>query len=182
MSDAGVVGVRFNLLSYDRDALNRPAAGRFLDRIREHGWYVQIFADGDQWPALAEFLRPRGMKVLIDHFGFPDVSAGAGQAGFSAVLALGREGGAAVKLSAPFRISRGAAPYADLDPFAEALIAAFGLERCVWGSDWPFLDCAAPIDYAQALAALRRWLPGADDRDQVLRRTPAALFGFGEAP
>jgi predicted TIM-barrel fold metal-dependent hydrolase len=182
MSDAGVVGVRFNLLSYDRDALNRPAAGRFLDRIREHGWYVQIFADGDQWPALAEFLRPRRMKVLIDHFGFPDVSAGAGQAGFSAVLALGREGGAAVKLSAPFRISRMPAPYADLDPFAEALIAAFGLERCVWGSDWPFLDCAAPVDYAQALAALRRWLPDADDRDQVLRRTPAALFGFGEAP
>jgi predicted TIM-barrel fold metal-dependent hydrolase len=181
LSDAGVVGVRFNLVSYDRDALRRPEAARFLDRLADHGWYAQIYAHDNQWPALAELLRPRKLKLLIDHFGVCDISAGTGQPGFRTVLALGREGSAVVKLSAPFRISRTAAPFADLDPFAEALLAAFGPGRCVWGSDWPFLDCAAPVEYSQALAALDRWLPDADDRRQVLQRTPAALFGFGEA-
>jgi predicted TIM-barrel fold metal-dependent hydrolase len=181
LSEAGVVGVRFNLVSYDRGALRRPEAGRLLDRLADHGWYAQIYADDDQWPVLAELLRLHKAKVLIDHFGIRDISAGVDQPGFRAVLALGREGRAAVKLSGPFRISRTTAPYADLEPFAEALLAAFGLERCVWGSDWPFLDCAAPVEYAQALAALDRWLPDADDRRQVLWRTPAALFGFGEA-
>ena len=181
LSDAGVIGVRFNLVSYDGDALRRPEAERFLDRLHEHGWYAQIYADDDQWPALAELLRPRKVKLLIDHFGVRDIAAGIGQPGFRTVLALGREGRAVVKLSAPFRVSKEAAPYADLDPFAEALLAAFGTGRCVWGSDWPFLDCPSRVEYSGALAALDRWLPDADDRARVLHRTPAALFGFGEA-
>ena len=101
------------------------------------------------------------------------------RAGFQAVLSLGREERAAVKLSAPFRISRAGPPYADLDPFAEALIAAFGPERCVWGSDWPFLDLPRSIRYPETLAALSRWLPDEADREQVLWHTPDRLFGFG---
>ena len=62
--------------------------------------------------------------------------------------------------------------------FVEALLAAFGKERCVWGSDWPFLGLSHDIRYGDALAALERWLPDAADRDLVLRRNPARLFGF----
>ena len=132
--------------------------------------------------ALAALVRSRGTKLLIDHFGVRDIAGGIGQPGFQAVLSLGREGNAAVKLSAPFRISRTGPPFADLDPFAEALIEAFGLRQRIFGSDWPFLDLARPVAYPETLAALQRWLPDADDREQMLWRTPAALFGFGERP
>jgi predicted TIM-barrel fold metal-dependent hydrolase len=182
MREAGFVGVRFNLVSYIRHALDWPQAARFLDRLKAHDWFAQIFADDDQWPQLAALVRSRGTKLLIDHFGVRDIAAGTGQGGFQAVLSLGRDGAAAVKFSAPFRISLKGPPYADLDPFAEALLDAFGPERCVWGSDWPFLDLPGPVTYTQALAALTRWLPDAADRDAVLWRTPAALFDFGERP
>src|SRR5262249_50001041 len=129
---------------------------------------------------LAPLIRARDTRLLIDHFGVRDIAAGTGQAGFQAVLSLGRDGLAVIKLSAPFRISRTGPPYADLDPVAEAILEAFGPERCIWGSDWPFLDLPEPPTYAQSLAALTRWLPDPAEREQVLWRTPAALFGFGE--
>ena len=49
-----------------------------------------------------------------------------GSAGFRAVLALGRDGQATVKLSAPFRLSSRPDSYGDLDAFVEALLDAFG--------------------------------------------------------
>ena len=42
-----------------------------------------------------------GVRVLVDHFGVRNPAAGLSQPGFAAVLALGRDGNATVKLSAP---------------------------------------------------------------------------------
>ena len=174
----GVVGVRFNLPTYERDGLTRPEAPGFLARLKALGWYAQIFADDAQWPEIAPILRKSGVKVLIDHFGVRDLSAGIGQPGFQAVLRLGRDGYAAVKLSAPFRISR-EADYRDLKPFARAVIDAFGIENCVWGSDWPFINMDRPVTYATALKAATHWLDEPADLDRVLWHNPVRLFGFG---
>ena len=51
------------------------------------------------------------------------------------MLELGRRGNAAVKLSGAFRSSRQLWPYADCDEYVRALIDAFTLDNCVWGSD-----------------------------------------------
>ena len=179
LAERGVVGVRFNLVSYEPDALTRPEAARFLTRLKALGWYAQIFADDTQWPEIAEILRRSGVKVLVDHFGVRDIAAGLDQPGFQAVLRLGREGNAAVKLSAPFRISREPGTYGDLKPFAHAVIDAFGVERCVWGSDWPFINMTGGFRYAAALQAVERWVDDAGDFDRVLSRNPMRLFGFG---
>jgi predicted TIM-barrel fold metal-dependent hydrolase len=179
LAECGVVGVRFNLVSYERDALTRPNATRFLARLKALGWHAQIFADDAQWPEIADILRKSGVKVLIDHFGVRDLAAGLEQPGFQAVLRLGREGNAAVKLSAPFRISREPGTYVDLKPFARAAIEAFGVKNCVWGSDWPFINMGTPMRYAAARQAVEHWLDDTDDLGAVLCRNPVRLFGFG---
>jgi len=175
----GVVGVRFNLVSYDRDALAKAAAAGLLDRLKTAEMFAQIYAHDEQWPALATMLTRHGVKVLVDHFGVRDIGAGTTAPGFQAVLELGRQGNAAVKLSAPFRLATPPQGYAGLDPFAEALLAAFGVERCVWGSDWPFLGVENRIDYAGLPATLERWLPDPADRRRVLWANPVRLFDFG---
>ncbi|MBV9753261.1 MAG: amidohydrolase family protein [Hyphomicrobiales bacterium] len=176
----GVVGVRFNLLSHRADALEGPVAGRFLARLRELDWFAQVFADDAQWQAVGPILRRSGVTVLIDHFGVRNPADGLSQPGFAAVLALGREGKAAVKLSAPFRLSRRPEDFADLDPFAEALIEAFGLGGCVWGSDWPFINFPSGFSYDAALRAITRWLSDPGERSVVMCSNPARLFGFPE--
>jgi predicted TIM-barrel fold metal-dependent hydrolase len=178
LAAAGVVGVRFNLVSYDPDALARPAAARFLARLKALGWFAQVYADDAQWPAVAPILRRSGVRVLVDHFGVRNVAAGTAQPGFQTVLGLGRDGLAAVKLSAAFRLVRMPDEASALDPFVEALLAAFGVEGCVWGSDWPFLDVDAPPDYAAAQSVIDRWLRDPADRDRVRWRNPVRLFGM----
>ena len=179
LADRGVVGLRFNLVNYDRHAVAKAAAARLLDRLRDLAWFAQIFANDEQWPELAALLRRSKVKVLIDHFGVRNIAAGLDSLGFRSVLELGRTGLAAVKLSAPFRLVSRAGAYAEVDGFAAAVLEAFGVDGCVWGSDWPFLGVRDAPDYGDLLAVLARWLPDATDRLRVLRHNPIRLFGFG---
>lgn len=178
LAAAGVVGVRFNLVSYDPDALSRADAPGFLQRLKAMRWFAQIYADDEQWPAAAKVLRDSGVHVLVDHFGIRDIDRGTRDKGFQSVLALGREGNATVKLSSLFRVSHKLAGFEDLDPFVDALIEAFGVDRCLWGSDWPFINVPRRPDYAALMTPLSRWLPDARDRERVLVHNPHRLFGF----
>jgi predicted TIM-barrel fold metal-dependent hydrolase len=180
LAAAGVVGVRFNLVSYDPDALVRPDAPRLLERLKALGWFAQVFASDAQWPAAARVLKASGVRVLIDHFGVGNPAGGIAQKGFRAVLDLGRAGVATVKLSSPFRVSRMLSGFESLDPFVAELLAAFSVQACLWGSDWPFINVPQRPTYADVMAPLMRWFPDADDRECVLTRNPQRLFGFGD--
>lgn len=181
LARGGVVGVRFNLPSYDPDALLRPDAPRLLARIRALGWFAQVYADDAQWHVAAPVLRASNVNVLVDHLGVRDLAAGTAQKGFQEVLSLGKEGRAIVKLSGLYRISRQQSGFTDLDPFVERLIAGFGVDRCVWGSDWPFINVAIRPSYADQLTPLRRWLPDEADREKVLAVNASRLFKFEDA-
>ena len=177
---AGVIGVRFNLVSYDPGALSCAEAPRLLQRMKALGWFAQVYADDAQWPAAAAVLKASGIRILVDHFGVHDIAVGTRHAGFQAVLALGREGNTTVKLSSLFRVSRMLAGFDDLDPFVDELLRAFGVKECVWGSDWPFINVPRRPIYADVLAPLSRWLPDPGDRACVLAHNPRRLFGFGD--
>ena len=149
-----------------------------LGRMKEMGWFLQIQCEHDDLTLALPLIGRSGVRLIIDHFGRPDVQLGVDQPGFAALLELGRSGKAIVKLSGPFRSSRQAFPYADVDPFVAAVIDAFTLEQCVWGSDWPFVMLDQRLDYGPTLRCLSRWLPDARDRQRVLVDNPAALYGF----
>jgi predicted TIM-barrel fold metal-dependent hydrolase len=174
----GAVGLRFNLVSYDRDGLTNAWGRRLLGLLKELGWLAQIYADDDQWPAIGPLLHASGVRVVIDHFGVRNPALGVAHPGFQALLDLGRAGSAVVKLSAPFRIASRRDGYAALDPFVQALLPAFGIDNCIWGSDWPFPDVTDRPRYDDTLSSLSRWLPRAEDRARVLWHNPARLFGF----
>ncbi len=179
LAAAGVVGVRFNLVSYEPDALSRPDTPRLLQRLKALGWFAQVYADDVQWPAAAAVLKASGIRVLVDHFGVRDIAVGTGHAGFQAVLALGREGNTTVKFSSLFRVSRMLSGFDDLDPFVDELLRTFGVNGCIWGSDWPFIHVPRRPTYADVLAPLSRWLQDPGDRARVLAHNPQRLFGFG---
>lgn len=178
LCDRGVVGIRMNLSTYGLRELTEPGADRLLARIGEMNWFLQIHCEKDELAAAAPLLRRAGVRVVVDHFGRPDVRRGLAQPGFTALLELGRAGNAVVKLSAPFRCSVEGVPYHDVDPFIAAAVEAFTLDRCVWGSDWPFVRVNERVDYGPGLACLPRWVPHPDDRRKVLWENPARLFGF----
>jgi predicted TIM-barrel fold metal-dependent hydrolase len=177
MSAAGIIGLRFNLNFPESPSLFDSRAERTLRIAREQGWFAQIHYEGDTIrDALLPLKRSR-LPLVIDHCGRPDLRQGIEQTGFQALLELGKQG-AVVKLSSIFRFSRDGFPYRDVDPYVAALIDTFTIDRCVWGSDWPFLRARHRVDHACLLGALRRWLPDETDRRKVLSDNPARIFGF----
>jgi predicted TIM-barrel fold metal-dependent hydrolase len=177
MVDGGVIGIRFNLNFEKSPTLYGKDGERALAIARDAGWLVQVHYEGDTIVKALPVLLASRLPVVVDHFGRPELAHGLAQPGFQALLELGR-GGGIVKLSSGFRMSADHPAYRDLDPFAAALRSAFGPERCVWGSDWPFLRARTRVDYGPQLAALKRWVPDPADRERVLWTNPARVFGF----
>jgi predicted TIM-barrel fold metal-dependent hydrolase len=173
----GMVGMRFNLQFYP-DALSRSTTPSFLARLRENGWFVQVHGRDADWATAEPILLKSGVKLLLDHMGLEGVDGGLDQKGFQAVLRLGRETDAVIKLSAAFRSSRLPPFYRDVDPFVDLVLQAFGVSRCIWGSDWPFINMTCRPTYAEVFAPLERWLPNEVDRRTVLWDNPRRLFGF----
>lgn len=176
---AGVVGARFNTLFTGATSLGGAPGQRLLARLKELGWFAQVYFQGDGLLDLLPILDTSGIRVVVDHCGCPDVERGLDQPGFQALLELGRRGTAAVKLSGAFRFSRQPWPYADCDLYVRALIDAFSLDNCVWGSDWPFVRVPHRMDYMPVFQLLKRWLPDPADRHRVLWTAPARWFSFG---
>ena len=86
-----------------------------------------------------------------------------------------------VKLSALFRLSRrgGAHGYDDMPPFFDALLQAYGADRLLWGSDFPFVQLQEG-GYAAALSAIVEWCRGLQPSQAaaVCGGTAERLFRF----
>jgi predicted TIM-barrel fold metal-dependent hydrolase len=172
----GVLGVTLNtaLLGVEHYA----DAGRLLASLAELDMVADVQTTGTQLLALAPLLARSGVRVVVDHCGRPDPVEGLDAPGFRELLRLGRAGRAVVKLSGLVKFSRLPPPHEDAWPFVRALVDAFGPERCVWASDWPFLRAPVRIDYGPLLALLEELVPDSAARRQILWDTPCREFGF----
>ncbi len=178
MARRGACGVRFNAVSGNGTPLDRLDA--LARRIAPLGWHLQLYTHGDTLAELAPRLPSLPVEVVIDHMGGVRTADGVNGAAFQALLRLLGTGRAWVKLSG-YRISSAGQPYADVAPFARALLEA-APERCVWGTDWPHPSLAdfMPDDGA-LFDRLGEWAPDAATRRRVLVDNPAALYGFPKA-
>jgi predicted TIM-barrel fold metal-dependent hydrolase len=143
--------------------------------------FADVQVDGDQLIEMAPVLEPSGVRVLIDHCGRPDPTAGVSQPGFRRLLDLASSGRYFVKISGLVKCSAETYPWRDSWPFVQALLEAFTPDRCMWGSDWPFLRAPERIDYGPILVLVERLIPDPGDRRKVLWDTPMRLFGFDES-
>ena len=178
MTRCGVSGIRLNLAHHGLKPVTDPVALRLLERLRERDWIIEIYTPVDHLPVALPVLERMKVRVIVDHCGKPHASLPVVQRGFAELLEFGRRGGGWIKLSGAFRFSDLSWPHQDVDPFVEALIEAFTLDRAIWGSDWPFIQLSERTDYGPTVACLERWLPNPADRVKVLEETPARLFAF----
>jgi predicted TIM-barrel fold metal-dependent hydrolase len=83
-----------------------------------------------------------------------------------------------VKLSAPYRVSANAPPYADVAELARALADA-NPAQALWGSDWPHTELHQGTPDAGLLAqVLRGWLPDPATLEMICVANPARLYEF----
>lgn len=113
------------------------------------------------------------LRMVIDHGAKPAIAAGDTRCWEAAMVRFARESHVLCKLSGLWTEAQPGAPAEAAQACAEHLLAAFGTQRLMWGSDWPVLVLAG--DYAQWHAACLRWLAHLDAAQQ------AAIFGGNAA-
>ena len=178
MTAEGIVGIRLNLIGAADPQLKSPVWQAALARLHALGWHVELHVEARRLPALLQPLLEAQVNVVVAHFGRPDPALGVDDPGFAALLAAGRSRRVWVKISGAYRNGANGRGEAIAQAAMPRLKDALGLDRLVWGSDWPHTQFESQIDYDKMWAFAGVLLPSAADRKQVLVDTPAQLFRF----
>jgi predicted TIM-barrel fold metal-dependent hydrolase len=180
----GTVGVRLML---NRDLSSDPAdpgINRVLAVAASHSVPVNLLAWGrlDQARELAA--RNPNTQLVIDHLGLeqPYVPPPPAQpfADLPDVLALAAQPNIAIKISGAGTLSHEPFPYRDIwDPLAR-IFDAFGLDRCLWGTDWT--RAVALLTYEQGVEAFRVTdRLSESERARLMGGTLTRIYGWAPA-
>lgn len=173
----GVVGARFLMIAGGAigwDQLDTVAA-----RVAEHGWHVQLQLDGRTLPERIVQVRGWTNPLVIDHVGKFFEHVDVSDPSFRCLLDLVERDCAWVKLSAPYEVSKSAAPHwEDVGALARELVRR-APERMLWASNWPHPSATTPPDDADLLDLLLEWADDEETRRRILVENPARLYGFG---
>ena len=171
LRDRGVIGVRLNLVVRRLPDLTVAVWQRHFRFLNQLGMHVELHIEGDRLPAILPGLLAHCDRVVVDHFGRPDLDRPLQSAGFAALLKAPRER-LMVKVSGPYRVfpDRPAWEAAQAcAPLYRALADRLGPEGLIWGSDWPWTQHEQGHTYGDTLSWLEIW----DKAPAKRRRTKA---------
>jgi predicted TIM-barrel fold metal-dependent hydrolase len=117
--------------------------------------------------------------LVLDHFGFTafTTTPEEGELAFQQLLKLAEYPQVHVKVSALFRL-KDTPPYNRVKKERlEPLLAAFGADRLLFGTDFPFVLEQDPERYDGMVKLVSSWLEKESDRSAVMGGTAEKLFG-----
>lgn len=150
-------------------------------RLGPLGLTFDLCALPRQLPVVAGLVRRcPDVAFVLDHCGIPDVKGRALDPWRDHVRALAALPNVTCKIS-------GVVAYGepegwtvdDLRPFVDHVIACFGFDRLVWGSDWPV--CTLTADLGRWMAATQALVAGAslDERARLFGETAIRIYRLG---
>lgn len=165
-------GLRPMLQGLEEDWILDPAAAPAVQAMVQHGLTFDALVFPRHLPSLAVFARRHPqLSVIIDHGAKPLIADGLLDPWRDDIAALGVLPNVVCKVSG-LRTEAGDRGPEALAPYVQHLLAVFGPERLMWGSDWPVVELVQT--YAGWLE-LARTLLGAAASDavfgEVARRT-----------
>lgn len=165
----------------DDDFIMRPDVLRGLRLLADRGVPFDLLVYARQLrnaAPLAEALPE--LRIVVDHLGKPDVAGQGFAAWRDSFRAAARRPNVYCKLSGLVTEAdwRTWTP-ADLRPYVQEALDAFGPRRCMFGSDWPV--CRLAAEYAEVVGAMRAALGelSADDEERIFGGTAVEFYGLG---
>lgn len=173
----GFRGIRINTASRTR-GLRLEHMRALGERIKPLGWHLQVYANFREQPEVEGMLAALPVPFVIDHFGRIRAEEGIAAPAFQAVLRLLRQDHCHAKLIGPYFISDQFPGYAEIGPYARAMVEA-APQRVVWGTDWPHASAREKMQDDGDLAdLLGEWVQDEGLRQQILVDNPQRLYGF----
>lgn len=178
MHELGVRAVRFNYVRRLVDPKPDAYYRSIIEKIRPFGWHVVLYFEPTDLEERWDLFTSLRVPIVVDHMGRPDVSRPVNNPQFELFQRFMRDNPDVFsKVSCPDRLSVSGAPaYADVVPFARAIIEEFP-DRVLWGTDWPhpnmkkeMPDDGVLVDYLPSIA------PTAAAQQRVLVNNPTHLY------
>jgi L-fuconolactonase len=181
---AGAVGVRIMLRDEVSSDPADPGIASVLAAAARHSLPVNLACSGrlEQVGGLAA--RNPNTQLVIDHLGLaqPQQPPAPAQpfADLPKLLALAPQRNIAVKISGACTLSHERFPYNDIWSPLGRIFDAFGLDRCMWGTDWT--RAVALLTYKEGVEAFRVVGRLADgDRALLMGATLARVYNWSPA-
>lgn len=182
MHEGGIRGIRFEFVEGRRGSTNLALFERMIKRVRPLGWHIELHVDPKVLVEHADWFRGLDLISVVDHFARIQTADGINQPAFRLLLELMERPNYWVKISGADQRTNAPYPYADVVPFAHALIAK-APDRVLWGTNWPhsnlFQYGRTPND-GLLLNLMLDFAPDESIRNQILVDNPARLFGFDD--
>ncbi|GHB15191.1 amidohydrolase family protein [Salinicola rhizosphaerae] len=179
MAEAGVVGIRLNLIGQPLDDYRSAAWRDFFTRLARRGWTVEIQRGLEDLDAILPQILASGVGVIVDHFGLPGGEIDPINSHHRGLLSLLSSEEIWVKLSATYRARLG---LDQAKASLERLRDAYGhSDRLVWGSDWPHTRFEDKTGYDDQFGVMQALLPEESERRRILVDNPATLFQIDRA-
>ena len=127
----------------DPDWILQPVLQPLLALMAELGLVFDALVKPVHLPRLLKLAeRHPSLSIVIDHSAKPDMAAGTWQPWADGMQRLAEQTDAVCKLSGMLT-EAGANPAPQVcRPWADHVLACFGPDRVLWGSDWPVLELA----------------------------------------
>ncbi|MEU8649804.1 amidohydrolase family protein [Streptomyces sp. NPDC048737] len=164
----------------DPEWLLRPDVRRGLAAVADAGLVYDLVVLDRQLPVCVRAAAAHpGLTFVLDHLGKPPVASGARAPWEADLRALAALPNTVAKLSGLVTEADPATwTAADLRPYADAALDAFGPHRLMFGSDWPV--CTLAAGYGQVLDTARQ-LTGhlsPAESGQVFEATATRVYGL----
>ncbi|WP_372344405.1 amidohydrolase [Streptomyces sp. KL116D] len=159
-----LVGIRHQVQGEaDPEWLLRPDVRRGLAAVARQDLVYDLVVLPHQLPACVQAARNHPeLTLVLDHLGKPPIASGALEPWRTDVRALAALPNTYCKLSGLVTEADWERwTVDDLRPYADTVLAAFGPERVLFGSDWPV--CTLAASYEQVLDSARALAGGADE-------------------
>ena len=178
-----VRGIR-RIVEFDADPRALTLSAGFLEGVRlleKFGYHFEINVNFTQMDIVRDFIRHIAhVPMILDHCGKPGIAKGAIAQYRSDVKELARHPNLWIKLSdLPVEADHAAWTEADLRPYIDATIEAFGMERVIYAGDYPV--CLQATTLPRWVATLDRALAGVPRADlrKFYRDNANAFYRLG---
>jgi L-fuconolactonase len=181
-----LVGIRHQVHDEpDERWLCRADVRRGLLAIQEHGLTYDLLLRARELPAAVQTVREMpGLRFVVDHIAKPTIAAGRDEAWAEGMKQLSELANVSVKISGMVTEADWANwTVADLRLFVAQVREWFGVERLMFGSDWPVCLLAAN-SYHDVLRAAREALGDLSDEeaDAVFGANAHAFYKLATPP
>lgn len=157
MRAEGIVGIRLQWFFVDPlPDIDGDDFRLLCRRLRDLDMHIHLNIEGERLISVATRLAETGVRLVIDHFGWHDPGPRLAADSYQGMLRLMERALVWVKISAGFRHR----PDWDLaKEYTRDLLARFGPERLMWGSDAPFVGDEDRCSYAMAVQMFDHIVP-----------------------